>query len=66
MRRMARERLGITLDEIAGGHVPALHHLHELADRLESYRTDLEASEAETFPKSPEATPTRAENRRPH
>jgi hypothetical protein len=36
-RRVARERLGITPDEIDGGHTPALSRPHELADRLEAY-----------------------------
>jgi pimeloyl-ACP methyl ester carboxylesterase len=33
-RRLARERLGITPDEIAGGHCVALSRPQELADRL--------------------------------
>ena len=37
LRRVARERLGITPDEIDGGHTPALSHPHELADRLDAY-----------------------------
>jgi pimeloyl-ACP methyl ester carboxylesterase len=40
-RRMVRERLGITPDEIDGGHTPALSRPRELADRLEAYRTEL-------------------------
>jgi pimeloyl-ACP methyl ester carboxylesterase len=36
-RRVARERLGITPDEIDGGHTPALSRPKELADRLEAY-----------------------------
>ena len=36
-RRVARERLGLTPDEIDGGHCPALSRPKELADRLESY-----------------------------
>jgi hypothetical protein len=39
MRRVARERLGITADEMGGGHLPALSRPRELADRLEAYRT---------------------------
>jgi pimeloyl-ACP methyl ester carboxylesterase len=31
LRRVARERLGITPDEIDGGHTPALSRPHELA-----------------------------------
>lgn len=37
LRRIARERLGITPDEIDGGHTPALSRPKELADRLEAY-----------------------------
>jgi pimeloyl-ACP methyl ester carboxylesterase len=37
-RRVVRERLGITPDEIDGGHTPALSRPKELADRLEAYR----------------------------
>jgi hypothetical protein len=37
-RRVARERLGIDADEIAGGHMLALSRPRELADRLEAYR----------------------------
>ena len=37
---VAGERLGITPDEIDGGHTPALGRLHELADRLEAYATE--------------------------
>ena len=37
-RRIAEDRLGITPDEIAGGHLLALGHPAELADRLEAYR----------------------------
>lgn len=37
VRRVARERLGITPDEIDGGHCVALSRPGELADRLESY-----------------------------
>jgi pimeloyl-ACP methyl ester carboxylesterase len=38
MRRVVKERLGITPDEMDSGHLPALSHPEELADRLESYR----------------------------
>jgi pimeloyl-ACP methyl ester carboxylesterase len=38
LRRVARERLGITPDEIDGGHTPALSRPRELGDRLEAYR----------------------------
>jgi len=37
LRRVSQERLGITPDEIDGGHTPALSRLKELADRLEAY-----------------------------
>ena len=38
-RRVVRERLGITPDEMDGGHLPALARPAELVDRLEAYRT---------------------------
>jgi pimeloyl-ACP methyl ester carboxylesterase len=38
-RRLVRERLGITLDEMPGGHLVALSRPAELADRLEAYWT---------------------------
>ena len=41
LRRVARERLGITPDEIDGGHTPALSRPKELADRLETYVAEL-------------------------
>jgi len=37
MRRVARERLRITPDEMPGDHLPMLGHPTELADRLEEY-----------------------------
>jgi pimeloyl-ACP methyl ester carboxylesterase len=37
LRRLAQARLGITPDEIDGGHCAALSHPRELADVLESY-----------------------------
>jgi pimeloyl-ACP methyl ester carboxylesterase len=40
LRRVARERLGITPDEIDGGHAPALSRPHELADRLQAYAAE--------------------------
>ncbi len=40
VRRVARERLGITPDEIDGGHTPALSRPHELADRLAAYAAE--------------------------
>ena len=36
-RRVVRERLGITPDEMDGGHLPALHSPDELARRLLEY-----------------------------
>lgn len=40
LRRVARERLGVTPDEIDGGHTPALSRPYELADRLEAYAAE--------------------------
>jgi pimeloyl-ACP methyl ester carboxylesterase len=40
MRRLVRERLGITPDEIDGGHAPYLSRPRELVDRLEAYRAE--------------------------
>jgi len=40
MRRVVRERLHITPDEMDGGHLPALARPKELADRFEAYRTE--------------------------
>ena len=37
-RRMAKERLGITADEIDGGHLPALSRPKELTEELERLR----------------------------
>jgi pimeloyl-ACP methyl ester carboxylesterase len=39
-RRVARERPGINADEIEGGHLVALSHPQELADRLDIYRRE--------------------------
>jgi pimeloyl-ACP methyl ester carboxylesterase len=44
IRRVARERLGITPDEIQGGHTPALSRPKELAERLQAYAAQLGAS----------------------
>ena len=44
-RRIARERLGIVADEIDGGHLVSLSRPRELAERLERYRRELDASE---------------------
>lgn len=38
LRRVVRDRLGITPDEIESGHTPALSRPKELAERLEDYR----------------------------
>jgi pimeloyl-ACP methyl ester carboxylesterase len=38
MRRLALERLGVAVDVIDSGHLPALSQPDELARRLESYR----------------------------
>jgi pimeloyl-ACP methyl ester carboxylesterase len=40
LRAVVRERLGVTPDEIDGGHTPALSRPKELADRLEAYRAE--------------------------
>lgn len=40
-RQLARDRLGITPDEIASGHCPALSRPAELAAMLNSYATEL-------------------------
>jgi pimeloyl-ACP methyl ester carboxylesterase len=40
LRRVARERLGITPDEIDGGHTPALSRPNELANRLDAYAAE--------------------------
>jgi pimeloyl-ACP methyl ester carboxylesterase len=45
LRRVTQERLGITPDEIDGGHTPALSRPKELADRLEAYRLSIAAGE---------------------
>ena len=44
VRRVVRDRLGITPDEMESGHTPALSHPHELVRRLEAYRTDVWAA----------------------
>jgi pimeloyl-ACP methyl ester carboxylesterase len=40
-RRVVHDRLGITPDEMDGGHLPALARPQELARRLESFREEL-------------------------
>jgi pimeloyl-ACP methyl ester carboxylesterase len=44
-RWVVRERLGITFDEMAGGHLVGLSRPKELADRLEAYREGIGAGE---------------------
>jgi pimeloyl-ACP methyl ester carboxylesterase len=39
-RRVVRDRLGITPDEMDGGHLPALARPVELADRLDAYASE--------------------------
>jgi pimeloyl-ACP methyl ester carboxylesterase len=41
-RRVVRDRLGITPDEMSGGHLPALAHPDELVGWLERYRAEAE------------------------
>jgi pimeloyl-ACP methyl ester carboxylesterase len=41
-RRVARERLGIEVDEIDGGHMVAMSHPAALADRLEACRLEVQ------------------------
>jgi pimeloyl-ACP methyl ester carboxylesterase len=45
-RRVVRERLGITPDEMPGGHLPALGHPDELVAWLERYRTEVAGGSA--------------------
>jgi pimeloyl-ACP methyl ester carboxylesterase len=42
-RRVVKERLGITPDEMESGHLPALAHPEELVERLEHYRRELQS-----------------------
>src|SRR5215218_3362796 len=44
-RRVVGERLGITLDEMGGGHLVALSRPKELAERLEAYREGIAGGE---------------------
>ncbi len=41
LRRVVKERLGFTPDEMDGGHLPALSHPTELVVRLEAYRNEV-------------------------
>jgi hypothetical protein len=43
-RRVARDRLGISVDDMPGGHLLALSRPIELAIKLENYRGDLSAA----------------------
>ena len=43
MRRLARDRLGVTADEIDSGHCVNLSRPRELAERLEAYWADITA-----------------------
>jgi pimeloyl-ACP methyl ester carboxylesterase len=43
-RRVVRERLGVIPDEMDSGHLPALSHPRELAERLLAYRAEWEAT----------------------
>jgi pimeloyl-ACP methyl ester carboxylesterase len=44
LRQVVKDRLGIAADEIDGGHCPFLSRPKELAERLEAYRTELDAA----------------------
>jgi pimeloyl-ACP methyl ester carboxylesterase len=44
LRELARTRLGVEADEIDGGHCPYLSRPKQLAERLDSYRAELNAS----------------------
>ena len=43
-RRVARERLGVSADEMPGGHLVALSQPEELTARLEAYATEIRTS----------------------
>ncbi len=49
-RQVARERLGITPDEMAGGHLVALSRPAELTDRLEAYVAELVPTDRSSRP----------------
>jgi hypothetical protein len=40
-RRVARERLGISADDMPGGHLVALSQPEELTDRLDRYAAEI-------------------------
>jgi pimeloyl-ACP methyl ester carboxylesterase len=44
LRELARTRLGVEADEIDGGHCPYLSRPKDLAERLDRYRAELNAS----------------------
>jgi len=43
-RRVVRERLGITPDEMDSGHLPALAHPEELVGHLERFRAEIDVA----------------------
>jgi pimeloyl-ACP methyl ester carboxylesterase len=49
VRRVARERLGLTPDEIDSGHAPALSRPVELAHRLDAYAAQLQPGTSGTI-----------------
>ena len=49
-RRIARERLGLDVDEIDGGHMLAMGNPSKLADRLEQYRAEVRAHRESAVP----------------
>jgi pimeloyl-ACP methyl ester carboxylesterase len=49
-RRIARERLGLDVDEIDGGHMAAMSHPGPLADHLEALRREVQREERERAP----------------
>jgi pimeloyl-ACP methyl ester carboxylesterase len=49
-RRIARERLGLEVDEIEGGHMVAMSNPGELADRLEAYRLEVQSERRGSAP----------------
>jgi pimeloyl-ACP methyl ester carboxylesterase len=51
LRRVAEERLGMTPDEIDGGHTPALSRPKELAERLEAYRVSIVRHDPDAGPR---------------
>ena len=41
LRKLAKDRLHITTDEMPGDHRPMLGHPQKLAERLEAYRAEV-------------------------